>query len=251
MVLPCRGVLELDIAGRGGRIERDCAAAIGIGERHAFSASGATNRFLVLDIPATGQISAVTSGQLEDLSQRRYVTLAPAAHYLIGYAEQICGLTRSVTEGDSRLTSLWLELLLETLRPRNGLVLDRPARSLVRAKTFMDRSFDQPIKMEHIARAAGLGASRVYELFQQHLGTTPRCYLAEVRLRHALTLLANTRLSIAEIAFRTGHADQSTLTRHLHRACGITPAAYRRALLSRATLTGEDAKSGGEQLKKG
>jgi AraC-like DNA-binding protein len=251
LVLPSRGALELDIAGRGGRVHGGCAAVIGAGERHAFSAAAGTNRFLVLDVSAPAWTPTSTRNLLDKLSERRYVTLTPAAHHLIGYAEQTSARSRSATRHEIRLTSFWLELLLEALSQQSWLTHDRPARSLARAKAFIDRCYDQPIKMADIARSAGLGASRLYELFQEHLRTTPRSYLAEVRLRHVLTLLANPRLSIAEIAVRTGHADQSTLTRHLRRAYGITPAAYRREIVSRAIAGGETAKSTGDEVKRG
>jgi AraC-like DNA-binding protein len=209
-VLLSRGVLELEIAGHGGRVDRDCAAVIGAGERHAFSAPTGANRFQVLDVAVSELPLASSGSQLGKLSERRYVNLTPAAHHLIGYAEQTFGSARSAKR-DSRLTSFWLELLLDALRPQSELTPDRPTRSLARAKAFIDRYFDQPINMANVVGVAGLGASRLYELFQEHLGTTPRGYLAEVRLRYALALLANTRLSIAEIAVRTGHEIRAVL----------------------------------------
>lgn len=247
IVLPSRGVLDLDITGRGGRVDRDCAAVIGAGERHAFSAATAGNRFLVLDIAASqGSPTGSADSQLGYLSERRYVSLTPAAHYLIAYAEQILDSSRAAHRSDGRARSLWLELLLDALQRESATLPDRPTRALARAKAFIERSFDQPIKMGDVARVAGLGASRLYELFQERLGITPGGYLAEVRLRHALALLGHTRLSIAEVAARTGHADQSTLTRHLRRACSITPAAYRRGIVSQA---GGSAKPAGDKVK--
>jgi AraC-like DNA-binding protein len=203
----------------------------------------------VLDLAISEPPLAGAGSQLGILSERRYVNLTPAAHHLIGYAEQTFGSARSAKR-DSRLTSFWLDLLLDALRQQSELTADRPTRSLARAKAFIDRYFDQPIDMANVVGVAGLGASRLYELFQEHLGTTPRGYLAEVRLRHALALLANTRLSIAEIAVRTGHADQSSLTRHLRRACRITPAAYRRGLVSHGDAAGGSAQSAGDQVKR-
>jgi AraC-like DNA-binding protein len=41
-------------------------------------------------------------------------------------------------------------------------------------------------------------------------------------------LLSSTDLSIAELAYRLGYADQSALTRAMRKAIGLTPAAYRR-----------------------
>lgn len=227
IVLPSRGVLEMEIAGRNGTVDRDRAVVIGAGERHAFSACDTANRFLVLDVPNTACPDGLQR-LLTRLSERHYVTLTPAAHYLIGYAAHH-------THSGCPPSLLWLELLLETMAADDRVELDSVTRSLGRATAFIDRYYDQPITAADVARAAGLGSSRLYELFQQRLGTTPRARLAEVRLQHALALLARTSIPIAEVAVRTGHADQSTLTRHLRRKLGITPAAYRRSAAQSST----------------
>ena len=49
IVLPRRGVLEMEIDGRGGRVDPGRAAIVGPGARHAFAASG-ENLFVVADI---------------------------------------------------------------------------------------------------------------------------------------------------------------------------------------------------------
>jgi transcriptional regulator GlxA family with amidase domain len=72
-----------------------------------------------------------------------------------------------------------------------------------------------------------VSARRLATLFRATYGTTLHARLAEVRLRHALSLLEATALPIAEIAARTGYYDQSALTRHLKTALGTTPAAVR------------------------
>jgi hypothetical protein len=136
MVLPSRGVLELEIAGHGGRVNRDCAAVIGAGERHAFSAPAGANRFLVLSLAISESPLASAGSELGKLSERRYVNLTPAAHHLIGYAEQTFSSARPA-ERDRRLTSFWLELLLDALRQQSDLTPDRPAQSLARAKAFI------------------------------------------------------------------------------------------------------------------
>jgi transcriptional regulator GlxA family with amidase domain len=57
---------------------------------------------------------------------------------------------------------------------------------------------------------------------------TPRASLSDTRLRAAQRLLSDTRLSIAEVAARTGHGDQSGLTRRMKAALGVTPGAWRK-----------------------
>jgi AraC-like DNA-binding protein len=248
LVLPCRGMLELEIAGRGGRIDAGRAAIIGAGEVHAFSARPQTNRFLVLDVEASTVASRSSRDLLEKLAERRYVTQLPGVHHLIAYAEGTAGLGWCA-EANTRHGELWLDLLLEALSQESGRARTRSSTTLTRATAFLNRSYQRRVRMAELARAAGLGASRLYELFQVHLGTTPRNYLADIRLRQALDLLAHSNLSIAEIALRTGHADQSTLTRQLRRKHGITPAAYRRALLHTAR-GGESAQNIGDCAKR-
>jgi AraC-like DNA-binding protein len=248
IVLPCCGVLELEIEGRGGRIDAGRAAVIGAGEVHAFSAHPTTNRFLVLDVVASTVASRSSKDLLDKLAERRYVTQLPAVHHLVAYAE---GTAASgwCTQDNTRHCELWLDLLLEASSQESGRTRVGSSTTLTRATAFLNRSYQQRVRMADLARVAGLGASRLYELFQLHLGTTPRNYLADVRLRQALELLAHSNLSIAEIAVRTGHADQSTLTRQLRRKHGITPAAYRRALLH-TTQGGESAQNIGDCAKR-
>ena len=49
IVLPRRGVLEMDIDGKGGRVDPGRAAVVPPGSRHAFAAHG-DNLFVVADI---------------------------------------------------------------------------------------------------------------------------------------------------------------------------------------------------------
>jgi AraC-like DNA-binding protein len=240
-------VLDIEIGGRGGRVDYSWAAFIGPGERHAFAPeAGGANRFMVVDFASADCVSAHSSAFLHRLVERRFLTLSPAAHHLVGYAEQHLTCDR---ERDSRWRSMWLELLLESLCEPCSRLRDRAATALFEAKGFIERSFDQPIAATDIARAGGVSPSRLYELFQKHLGITPRRYLAQTRLRHALELLANTQLSLAEIAARTGHADQSTLTRHMRSALGVTPAAHRRSLRAGTGAGGERAHVAGDIVK--
>jgi AraC-like DNA-binding protein len=79
-----------------------------------------------------------------------------------------------------------------------------------------------------MAERAKLSVSRLHTLFRTELDTTPRAWLAEVRLRRVSEWLRQSDRSIAELAYRGGFADQSALTRAMRRKTGLTPAAYRR-----------------------
>lgn len=102
--------------------------------------------------------------------------------------------------------------------------------TLSRAMAFMRTHSAEPTRVADIAAAAGLSTTRLHALFRERLDTSPHAALARLRLDAAQRLLAGTSLSVAEIAVRTGHADQSALTRRLRLARGVTPAAFRRGI---------------------
>lgn len=249
LVLPTRGSLELNISGRSGYVDRSRIAVIGTGERHAFSAHAVDNRFLVLDVAAQSSLSRTSAELLEMMAERRFAELTPAALHLIRYMEQITDQPMPRVFDDVHRLALWLDLLLEALSPKPPIVANSSAKALARAIAFIDRFYDHPITVSDIAQAAALGESRTYELFRQRLRKTPREYLSQVRLRHALALLTSDTHSIAEIAIRAGYVDQSSLTRHVRQRCGTTPAAYRRTATrartgaeTTSTLFGDSAK---------
>ena len=98
-----------------------------------------------------------------------------------------------------------------------------------RAMLFMRHHASKPIRVADVSSAAGLSVTRLHALFRKHHGQSPHAALVQLRVEAAQQLLARTNLSIAEIAVRTGHGDQSALTRRLRLALGVTPAALRRA----------------------
>ena len=63
--------------------------------------------------------------------------------------------------------------------------------------------------------------------FRDHVGVAPARYRREARLRSSATLLTMTRLSVTEIAHRTGFVDDRHLSRHFIRAYGLTPGRFR------------------------
>jgi AraC family transcriptional regulator len=61
------------------------------------------------------------------------------------------------------------------------------------------------------------------------MGQAPHQYLMQRRVEQAKRRLGETNTGIAEIAIACGFANQEHLSRLFKRACGTTPAAYRKA----------------------
>jgi AraC-like DNA-binding protein len=71
--------------------------------------------------------------------------------------------------------------------------------------------------------------SRFVRLFRMTTGMPPYRWVRAFRLEQAKELLFNSSLSLAQIAYDCGFADQSHFTRAFAAATGTTPGAWRRA----------------------
>jgi len=80
-----------------------------------------------------------------------------------------------------------------------------------------------------LAAEAGVHPATLARTFRRLHGCSPGEYARRARLERALALLRASDAPLAEVALRTGFADQSHLTRALRAAVGLAPAAYRRA----------------------
>lgn len=88
-------------------------------------------------------------------------------------------------------------------------------------------------RLDHAAleRVSGLSPSRLQAVFREVTGYPPLDYLRRLRVEEARRLLADPRLSVKEIAARTGFRDTSHFSKVFRRIDGLSPAHYRAALL--------------------
>jgi len=221
VVLPHRGRLELEIEGRGGVVASGIGAFIAVGARHTFLSEG-DNTFVVLDTPMPAVGSQATSSPAEAV----FFPITTAVQGLLDYLTT----TLAHDEPTSSVRASWSNLLLDSLARRHSIMPTKAEVALSRAMAFVRRRLADPIRVADVAAAAGVSTTRLHALFREHLDTSPHVMLAQLRLDAAQRLLASTSFSIAEVAARTGHADQSALTRRLRLARGVTPAAFRRAI---------------------
>lgn len=132
----------------------------------------------------------------------------------------------------AQLAGVLLGLLAE---PEKARTAGRQARHLGRVErvtTHMRTHLAKPINHAVLERASGLSASRLQALFREVTGYPPLDYLRRLRVEEARRLLADGRLSVKEIAARTGFRDTSQLSKVFRRIDGLSPAHYRDALLA-------------------
>jgi len=87
--------------------------------------------------------------------------------------------------------------------------------------------YDQPLRMNELAQRAGLSEAQFDRRMQKIFHLSTGRYLIRLRVDHAARQLAQSDLSIAEIALQAGFSDQSALSRQFRQCTGFTPREYR------------------------
>jgi AraC family transcriptional regulator len=138
-------------------------------------------------------------------------------------------LTRTLLSREAdpvTLESLGLELASQAMAPiGDG---HHPPPWLATAETFLADSFDRPIAIADLARAAGVHPVHLARGYRRWLGAAPGERLRTRRLERAADLLMRGRDSIGQIALAAGFCDQSHLNRQFRRAYGVTPGEFAR-----------------------
>ncbi|MGV3662164.1 MAG: PAS domain-containing protein [Prosthecobacter sp.] len=98
---------------------------------------------------------------------------------------------------------------------------------LASALKLMQKHYAESLRIEDIARKAGLSVYQFEQRVQKLFQMSPLQLLHKLRLDEATRLLRETDLPLGEIALQTGWCDQSAFTRHFSRYAGIAPGKFR------------------------
>lgn len=98
-----------------------------------------------------------------------------------------------------------------------------------RAKQLLGDGLADGCPMEEVARACDLPLAHFTRAFQLTTGLSPLRWQRALRIERAKALLYSSKLSLAQIAYECGFADQAHFTRAFAAATGACPGAWRRA----------------------
>lgn len=130
------------------------------------------------------------------------------------------------------LSGVLLALLDEPAPPRPEDAALRDQARVQAILDFMTAQLSQPLDHPALEQVSGLSPSRLQALFREVTGYPPLEYLRRLRVEAARRLLADSRLSVKEIAARTGFGDTSHFSKVFRRIDGLSPAHFRDALLA-------------------
>ena len=98
---------------------------------------------------------------------------------------------------------------------------------LAAALKLMHSRYTEPLRIEDIARRAGLSVYQFEQRVQRLFQMSPLQLLHKLRLDEATRLLRETDMPLADIAIDTGGCEQSAFTRHFSRYAGMAPGKFR------------------------
>ncbi len=157
-------------------------------------------------------------------------TCAPTSFDLRPIASVLPRLKHELRRTDAAaslvLEACVLEIVAAMIRPPSA----REAGWFDTVLREIERRFNEPLTIAGLAQIAGVHPVHLAREFRRRNGCTVGQHIRELRIRRACEELCTTRLPLAEIALRTGFADQSHLSRWIKRQTGMSPRQLRRAL---------------------
>jgi transcriptional regulator GlxA family with amidase domain len=99
---------------------------------------------------------------------------------------------------------------------------------LYKAISLMEQSIEFPLSISIIARQTSISLRTLNRLFKQHMGQTPGQYYLQLRLKSARRLIAETQLSMTEVALRCGFNSPQAFSRAFRAKFSTFPKDFRR-----------------------
>ena len=96
------------------------------------------------------------------------------------------------------------------------------------AKRYIDANYAKNITLDVLAEITHINKFYLAHSFTECMGQSPINYLTEKRLDASKQLLANSNLSVAQVASNTGFSSQSYFSQIFKKKVGITPQQYRK-----------------------
>jgi AraC-like DNA-binding protein len=104
-----------------------------------------------------------------------------------------------------------------------------PKWRFARVRDYIDLHLEETIRLQDLAKAAGLSRMHFAAQFRAYTGISPSKFVLRHRIQQAQVLLGDPRKAVAEVAFSVGFRSQAHFTTVFHRFVGNTPNSWRKA----------------------
>ena len=94
---------------------------------------------------------------------------------------------------------------------------------IARAVEQLHQNFDQPLRIENLARELGMSVSGLHHHFKAVTAMSPLRFQKQLRLQEARRLMLSENLDAASAAYRVGYRDASHFNREYKSLFGVPP----------------------------
>lgn len=114
-------------------------------------------------------------------------------------------------------------------RGGSSVVRSLDSRQLQLVEGAIRERLAEPLSVSMLSSIAGLSRSYFSHAFRATVGRPPHAHILRLRLERAMTLMADSRASLGQIALDAGFSDQAHFSNAFRRSTGMTPTQWRRA----------------------
>jgi AraC family transcriptional regulator of arabinose operon len=115
------------------------------------------------------------------------------------------------------------EILLLLAQRRNKVIDPRIEEAL----RLLSEQMREPVRIEDLAKAVGLSASRLSHLFKEATGSSVIDTVNRMRLEQAALLLKHTERTASEVAYDVGFRNYNHFANLFRSRYGVTPSQYK------------------------
>lgn len=94
---------------------------------------------------------------------------------------------------------------------------------------YIRYNYASEIRIGELTEQIGISQPHLYNIFQTHLGVSPKEYISRFRTEQAIKLLLGTNLTVAEVGKAVGYGDPMAFSRFFSAQQGISPSKFRKA----------------------
>jgi AraC-like DNA-binding protein len=159
----------------------------------------------------------------------RAISVSPLDTNLLDAFVRLTRLLDSPAEAPVLLPLITREIIYRLLRGEQGgrlrhlAILGGYTPHIARAVGRLRQDFDQPLRIERMARELGMSVSGLHHHFKAVTAMSPSQFQKQLRLQEARRLMLGEDLDAASAAYRVGYHDASHFNREYKSLFGVPP----------------------------
>jgi AraC-like DNA-binding protein len=164
-----------------------------------------------------------------DHAEVRAIAVSPLDGHLLDAVVRLTRLLDSPVEAPVLLPLITREIIYRLLvgeqggRLRHLAILGGYTPDIARAIERLRQDFDQPLRIEQMARELGMSVSGLHRHFKAVTALSPSQFQKRLRLLEARRLMLGEDLDAASAAYRVGYHDASHFNREYKSLFGVPP----------------------------